>query len=385
MEMSTSRRNLFKSVGAVVAGTVVYGGLSAGSTAEAHSPNNSDAEGRRTRLVLLGTAGGPTVGTERYGVSSAVVVEDAVYLVDLGHGSQIRFVQAGIGSSTVSNRPMEGLAGVFLTHLHSDHIAEYAALQLTGMWNGLNDPARLVHIYGPGDRGGLPPVFGDRPELPVLPGPGESPTPGTVEMTEHLRRAFATDLNDRIRSSGATDPAGILITHDIALPAGTPIPHDTNPMPAVAPFPVFEDDRVRVTATLVNHAPVFPSFGFRFDTEDGSITFSGDTAPSDNLVELARDTDYLVHEVIDQAFYESLYPEPRTPATLALLDHLLGSHTTIEAVGPVAERANAGTLVLNHLAPPANPESRWRDAQETSARPVVVGRDLMQFGMGPRR
>ncbi|MGK5110831.1 MBL fold metallo-hydrolase [Geodermatophilus sp. CPCC 205506] len=322
---------------------------------------------------------------DRYGVSSAVVVEDAVYLVDLGHGSQTRFVQAGIGSASLSNRPMEGLAGVFLTHLHSDHIAEYAALQLTGMWNGLDDPARPVHIHGPGDRGGLPPVFGARPEAPVLPGPGESPTPGTVEMTEHLHRAFATDLNDRIRSSGATDPAGILITHDIALPAGTPIPHDTNPMPPVAPFPVFEDDRVRVTATLVNHAPVFPSFGFRFDTEDGSITFSGDTAPSDNLVELARDTDYLVHEVIDEAWVESRFPEPHTPAIEALIDHLLGSHTTIEDVGPVADRVNAGTLVLNHLVPGDNPESRWLEAHQTSSRPVVVGRDLMQFGMGPRR
>ena len=381
--MSTSRRNLFKSVGAVAAGAVAYGGLTAGSTAAAHPRPQDQAEGRRTRLVLLGTAGGPSVYADRHGVSSAVVVEDAVYLVDLGHGFQTRFAEAGIGSSSLTNRPMEGLAGVFLTHLHSDHIAEYAALQLTGMWNGLDDPARPVHIYGPGDRGGLPPVFGGRPEAPVI--NPDDPTPGTVRMTEHLHRAFATDLNDRIRSSGATDPARILITHDIALPAGTPVPHDTNPMPTVAPFPVFEDDRVRVTATLVNHAPVFPSFAFRFDTEDGSITFSGDTAPSDNLVELARDTDYLVHEVIDRAYVESRYPEPHTPDIEALIDHLLGSHTTIEDVGPVADRANAGTLVLNHLVPGDHPESRWLDAQKTSARPVVVGRDLMQFGMGPRR
>ncbi len=44
-----------------------------------------------------------------------------------------------------------------------------------------------------------------------------------------------------------------------------PIRVDTNPMPPVAPFPVYEDERVKVTATLVNHAPVFPSLAFRFE------------------------------------------------------------------------------------------------------------------------
>src|SRR4051794_6244680 len=117
VEMSTSRRNLFKSAGALAAGAVFYGGAPARSTARAHRPHREGAGGRRTRLVLLGTAGGPTVYAERSGVSSAVVVEDAVYLVDLGHGSLTRFVQAGIGSPSAPNRPMEGLAGVFLTHL----------------------------------------------------------------------------------------------------------------------------------------------------------------------------------------------------------------------------------------------------------------------------
>lgn len=69
------------------------------------------------------------------------------------------------------------------------------------------------------------------------------------------------------------------------------------------PFPVFEDDRVRVTATLVPHGPVYPSLAYRFDTEDGAVTFSGDTAKSANVVRLARGSDILVHEVIDVDFY----------------------------------------------------------------------------------
>ena len=61
---------------------------------------------------------------------------------------------------------------------------------------------------------------------------------------------------------------------------------------------MFEDDRVRVSATLVAHAPVWPAFAFRFDTDDGSIVFSGDTARSENLIKLAKGADILVHEVI---------------------------------------------------------------------------------------
>jgi ribonuclease BN (tRNA processing enzyme) len=351
------------------------------SIAPAQSPAPAAAGPEaRTRLVLLGTAGGPSVHPDRAGVSSALVVQDAVYLVDCGHGAPRRFAQAGLGTpSRPGNRAFEGLRGIFLTHLHSDHTVEFPALHLTGMWNGLDDPSRPVHVVGPGDRGGLPPVFGDGPAPPVV-APCD-PTPGTARMTSHLRSAFATDLNDRIRSSGGVDPSDVFLARDIALPAGVPVPVDANPMPPVAPFAVFEDDRVRVTATIVDHAPVFPSFAFRFDTEDGSVTFSGDTAPSENLVRLARGTDVLVHEVIDRAWVQALFPPPRTPDAEATVAHLLGSHTAIEDVGPVAERAGAGRLVLNHLAPAGNPEARWLAAQRGYSGELVVGRDLLQIAV----
>ncbi|GCE39450.1 Hydrolase (HAD superfamily) [Rhodococcus wratislaviensis] len=72
----------------------------------------------------------------------------------------------------------------------------------------------------------------------------------------------------------------------------------TNTCPPCAPFTVMSDERVHVTATLVPHGPAFPSFAYRFDTEYGSVTFSGDTTVSDNLVELARGSDVLIHEAV---------------------------------------------------------------------------------------
>ena len=389
MAMAVSRRSLLKGAGAAAAAGAVGAGLgparaSAGQkSSPVAPPAKVDASKYRTRLVLLGVAGGPSVYAESSGISSALVVDGAVYLIDCGHGTPRRFVQAGLGTpSRPGNRGFEGLKGIFLTHLHSDHIVDFPAFPLTGMWNGLDDPTKPVQVYGPGDRGGLPPVFGNRPAPPVV--EPADPTPGTVGMNGYLRKAFANDLNDRIRSSGGVDPANVFQIHDIALPAGVPVPVDTNPMPPVDPFPVYEDDRVKVTATLVNHAPVFPSLAFRFDTADGSVTFSGDTAPSDNLVKLAAGSDIMVHEIIDRAWAEALFPEPRTPAAEATLGHLLESHTTIEDIGAVAQRTGAAKTVLSHMVPLNNPESRWLQGQRGYDGKLVVGKDLMEFGVGRR-
>jgi ribonuclease BN (tRNA processing enzyme) len=137
-----------------------------------------------------------------------------------------------------------------------------------------------------------------------------------------------------------------------------------------------------VRAILVPHPPMFPSFAYRFDSADGSIVFSGDTTVSANLVKLARGADVLVHEVMDRAWAESRFESPLDPTEQAAVNHLLGSHTTIEQVGDVAERAGAGTLVLNHLVPADNQHRRWLEAKEGFSGRLIVGEDLMQIGVG---
>jgi len=59
-----------------------------------------------------------------------------------------------------------------------------------------------------------------------------------------------------------------------------------------------QDENVRVTATLVDHPPVFPAFAYRFDASDRSIVISGDTRPCENLVKLAQKVDVLVHSAM---------------------------------------------------------------------------------------
>ncbi|MGN5238359.1 MBL fold metallo-hydrolase [Rhodococcus sp. SJ-3] len=316
----------------------------------------------------------------RHGIATAVVVGDAFYLVDCGMGvaHQLRMAQLGQSGDF---HGYEGLRDIFLTHLHSDHTMDYFNIVLSGWYHGLPGP-EPVGVYGPGDRGALPAITGPSDVAAVNP---DNPTPGTVDMTTYLTQAFATDINDRLRDSGKPSLDHLIRTHDIDIPAQVGARANDNQFPDMDPFVIMEDDRVKVSATLVDHGAVYPAFAFRFDTDDGSITFSGDTAPSPNLVRLAQETDILVHEVIDADWVRALYGEPPySPEEEGFIEHLLHSHTTIEQVGPIAEQAGAKSLVLSHLAPGNNPRERWLAASAGFSGDLIVGEDLMQVGIGAR-
>lgn len=348
--------------------------------------SSGDAASSRTRLLLLGTAGGPTwwPNSDQCGISSAVAVGDAYYLVDCGEGVGRRLQQA---VSPTTSRTVTGasLRALFLTHLHSDHTVDYPNLLLFGLFSGLDRPASPLKVFGPGRRGQMAPVFSlpgsPAPVVPVI-SPG-NPTPGTRDMTGYIYQAFATDLNDRMRDNGRRSLEALVEVHDIDIPhiAGFKSPNDT-PSPAMEPFKVFEDDRVRVSATLVAHAPVWPAFAFRFDTEDGSVVFSGDTARNENLIRLARNADILVHEVIVTNWVNALYPAPRTAAEEGLIQHLLSGHTLVEEVGAVAEAAGVKKLVLSHIVPGNATREQLLPAGKGFSGELVIGRDLMQIGVG---
>lgn len=348
--------------------------------------SSGDAASSRTRLLLLGTAGGPTwwPNSDQCGISSAVAVGDAYYLVDCGEGVGRRLQQA---VSPATSRTVTGpsLRALFLTHLHSDHTVDYPNLLLFGLFTGLDRPASPLKVFGPGRRGEMAPIFSrpgsPPPTIPVI--NPDNPTPGTKDMTGYIYQAFATDLNDRMRDNGRRSLEALVEVHDIAIPqiAGFKSPNQT-PAPPMEPFKVFEDDRVRVSATLVQHAPVWPAFAFRFDTDDGSVVFSGDTARHENLIKLAKGADILVHEVIVTSWVNGLYPAPRSAAEEGLMQHLLSGHTLVEEVGEIAEAAGVKKLVLSHIVPGNATREQLLPAGKGFSGELVIGRDLMQIGVG---
>lgn len=153
-------------------------------------------------------------------------------------------------------------------------------------------------------------------------------------VREYLDQAWAADFNDRARDSGFASPRGVFDVQDIDVSRWWPTIDPSGKPPLLSePIPVWKDGDVEVTATLVYHELTAPSFAFRFDTPDGSVTVSGDTTVSQNLIALAQGTDYLVHEVVDPAWVESVAATLPPQMAAPLIQHLIESHTTIEQVG----------------------------------------------------
>ena len=321
------------------------------------------------RLVLLGTAGGPLPSPVRSGIAQAVVVGGRVYLVDCGSGVTRQLRRA---------RLLRSLHSVFLTHLHSDHDCDYFNLFLLG-WPVLqwNPP---VHVYGPGPAGRLPEA-GElaEPGTPVAVVNPENPTPGLVDLTRLQISAHAYDLNVRMRETGRADLTRLICPNEIALPPGAGETHDgTTPSP---PIPVFEDDRVHVTAALVDHGSVFPSFAFRFDTDAGAIVISGDTAPCASLIALAGEADVLVHEVYDDTRASRNGDDDSRESRLRD-QHLRDAHTPLSRVGAVAAEAGVRRLVLTHFIPgdDLRPDEHWVRGAAFDGE-VIVGRDLAEIAL----
>lgn len=323
-------------------------------------------------VVTLGTAGGPRWWTgenagKRAGIATAVVVGDSVYLVDAGTGVGNQLMKAGFNPAN--------LRGIFLTHLHSDHTIDLASLAIFGLFTLPADKAPIA-IIGPGERGALPPVS---PRATVPPNAlfPQNPTPGTESMFSHLMQAHAADLNDRVINALRPSPLDHFTAQDIQIPANTGYHPNDNPTPAgFAPFVIYEDELVTVTATLVKHPPIAPAFAFRFDTAEGSVTISGDTSPCENLVTLAADTDLLLHEAIDFDWVQRTYGSIGTLEAQASMDHHRRAHTSAEQAIDIAQRAGARTLALHHLVPGTTPLSVWLDHGQKFSGNYVVPNDL---------
>ena len=338
-------------------------------------PRRSDGPPTSPKAVLLGTSGGPRWWSDRAGIATAVVVDDGFYLVDCGSGVGRQLSRAGLR--------LDDLRGVFVTHLHSDHVIDLAGLGIFGVFGLEHRSGPRIPIYGPGGRGAVVAVSGraeqDRPVLYP-----DDPAPGIASFWELSMRAAAADLNDRYRDSLHPAPAELFAPREIPLPDDLDFDPDANPSPAMAPVVVHRDERVTVTATLVHHPPMAPAFGFRFDTEAGSVTISGDTAPCANLVRLASGTDLLLHEVIDESWIEQRYGSGTSPRTRTMRDHHLLAHTTVAQAGEIARAAGADTLALHHYVPGGRPASAW-EAVHDHFEPAIVGEDLMEIPFGRTR
>lgn len=284
-------------------------------------------EKKATRLILLGTRGGPRVSASgRSNPATLILVNDVPYVIDCGYGTSRQLLAVGV--------PLNRLRYIFITHHHSDHNLEYGTLFYNAWVTSL--PAH-VDAYGPA---------------------------GLEEMTRDFFSYMKLDVDVRIEDEGRPDPRKMLSAHDISKQGV-----------------VLQNDDVRVSAGLVRHPLVKQAYAYRFDAKDRSVVISGDTAYAPELAEFAKGSDVLVHEVMYLPGVEALVR--RLPNATRLREHLLAAHTLPEDVGKIAAQAGVKTLVLTHFVPSDDPsitDEQWAEgARKYFSGRIIVGKDLMEI------
>ena len=73
-------------------------------------PANAPARSPTTRLIILGTQGGPRGTAERAQPSNVLIVNDTPYLIDAGNGVVRQLFLAGV--------PFTSIRHIFITHNH---------------------------------------------------------------------------------------------------------------------------------------------------------------------------------------------------------------------------------------------------------------------------
>lgn len=279
-----------------------------------------------TRIILLGTKGGPRVAEGRSNAATLLLINDVPYVVDCGYGTSRQLITAGVALNRVRY--------VFITHHHSDHNLELGPLVYNAWITG--QPIR-VDAYGP---------------------------PGLKNMTADFFNYLKFDIDTRIEDEGRPDPRNLVVAHEFDKPGV-----------------VLTNEDVKVSSCLVSHPPIRQSYAYRFDATDRSVVISGDTAYSQELANFAKGADILIHEIMYLPAVETLLK--RLPNAKRLREHLMASHTLPEDVGRVAAQAEVKTLVLSHFVPPDDPsttDENWMEGVRKHFKGrIVVGKDLMEI------
>ena len=287
------------------------------------APTLADGGTSVTKVAMLGT-GTPNPFPDRSGPGVAVVVNDEAYLVDFGPGIVRRAASLSPEyGGDIPGLAVEKLNHAFLTHLHSDHSVGLPDLLLTSWVAGRDRPLKL---FGP---------------------------EGTASMAENIIAAYEEDIRYRLYSDQPANNQGWRIATTEVTETGI----------------IFKDRNVTVEAFRVPHGTWPDAWGYRFTTPDKVIVISGDTAPSDLLLEYARDADVLIHEVYSLEGFQK--KEPRWQKYHA------GNHTSTHELGELAVKARPKLLVLYHqLLWGSSHETLLNEVREVYDGEVVSARDL---------
>lgn len=290
---------------------------------------------------LCGT-GSPFPDPTRAGPCTVVMAGSQVFVIDAGEGSARSLAYMGIPASKIT--------AILLTHFHSDHIDGLGPLMLQ-RW-GLGTFSEPIPIYGP---------------------------PGVDKVVDGFRAAYVLDFGYRVaHHSEKIMPAGGSGGKGVAFALAGRAWGES--------VVVLEQGGLKITAFRVDHSPVDPAVGYRFDYRGRSAVISGDTKKMSTPIAAFQGAELMVHEALQPklvGLLEQAFRAKNLPNTAQIMQDIVNYHTTPEEAAQIAQAAQAKMLVLNHIVPPL--PSRWvypaflGDAAQHFEREIVVGEDGQLF------
>jgi len=266
-------------------------------------------DGKALRVILCGTSS-PLPDPNRAKACTVVIAGDKAYVVDTGPESWEQMARM--------NFPGARIAGIFITHFHSDHIGDLGEFRMQTMVAGRN---AMLPVYGP---------------------------KGVKDIVAGFNLAYAEDAKLRLAHHGPAVinlAASPMEAHEFGAKFAGKLTEEEV---------ILEADDLKVTAFEVDHDPIRPAVGYRFDWKGRSVVISGDTALSPNMVENAKGADVLVSESLAAnliAIAQQTATTQGNPRVAKIMADIPDYHASPVEAAKMANDAGVKLLVYSHYVP----------------------------------
>lgn len=252
------------------------------------------------RVFMCGTSS-PLPSPDRAQACVAIQVDDRLFLVDAGAGSP--------NVAALGNLPLDRLQAIFITHFHSDHIAAIGDFNLMSWVAGRS---QQLEIVGP---------------------------EGVEQVVDGFNRVYALDRGYRVAHHG----------RELIPPALHELQART-----IDPGIVLDADGLVVRAFTVNHHPVAPAVGYRFEYAGRAVAITGDTIVTEGLREAVRGVDLLLSDALSLPIVRTMERAAAAagrPRQERIFLDIQDYHASTASLVDFARDAGVDRLALYHLVP----------------------------------
>ena len=230
-----------------------------------------------------------------------IIAGDRSFVVDTGPGSPRVMRRLGL--------PLNNLEAVLLTHFHGDHISALGDVNFNS-W-----------------------VAGRGKKLTVM-GPE-----GVDLVVNGFNQAYSLDSSYRTRHHG----------WDIL-----PLDHSVMQSKTIEAGLVFEEDGLSIRAFRVDHSPIEPAVGYRFDYKGRSVAVSGDSIVTKDYREAVDGVDLLLADALSEVLVSKMseaLSANGNERTSKLIHDVLDYHASTTSLVEMAKQAKVRQLAFYHMVP----------------------------------